>query len=31
LIKRALDNEDPRKVRKSVQRLVRRFRKVKFC
>ncbi|RLG08264.1 MAG: serine hydroxymethyltransferase, partial [Thaumarchaeota archaeon] len=31
LIKRALDDEDSREVRRSVRRLVRRFRKPRFC
>ena len=31
LVKRALDGEDPRRVRRDVAALVRRFRTVKFC
>ncbi len=31
LIKRALDDEDSREVRRSVRRLVRRFRRPRFC
>ncbi len=31
LVKRALDGEDPRSVRKDVTSLMRRFRKIKFC
>ncbi|MEM1655804.1 MAG: serine hydroxymethyltransferase [Nitrososphaerota archaeon] len=31
LVKRALDGEDPRRIRRDVAALVRRFRTVKFC
>ena len=31
LVKRALDGEDPRRVRRDVTALVRRFRTIKFC
>ena len=31
LVKRAFDNEDPKRVRRDVQQLVRRFRRIKFC
>ncbi|MCD6235827.1 MAG: serine hydroxymethyltransferase [Thaumarchaeota archaeon] len=31
LVKRALDGEDPKTVKKDVQKLLRRFRKLRYC